>query len=33
FSSAEVTINDIKTGKTYKAGSLNPEVLEESFGT
>ena len=32
FSPAEITINDIKTGKTYKAGTLNPEVLKQSFG-
>ncbi|MEE8182345.1 MAG: methenyltetrahydromethanopterin cyclohydrolase [Candidatus Thorarchaeota archaeon] len=32
FSPAEITINDIKTGNTYKAGSLNPEVLKQSFG-
>ncbi len=32
FSPAEITINDIKTGKTYKAGNLNPEVLKQSFG-
>ena len=32
FSPAEVTINDIVKGKTYKAGALNPEVLKQSFG-
>ncbi len=32
FSPAEITINDIVNGKTYKAGGLNPEVLKQSFG-
>ena len=32
FSPAEVTMNDIEKGKTYKAGALNPEVLKQSFG-
>ena len=32
YGPAEITINDIKTGKTYKAGNLNPEVLKQSFG-
>lgn len=32
FSPAEITINDIAKGKTYKAGDVNAEVLKESFG-
>ncbi|MFX0045355.1 MAG: methenyltetrahydromethanopterin cyclohydrolase [Candidatus Hermodarchaeota archaeon] len=32
FSPAEITINDIVNGKTYKAGALNPDVLKQSFG-
>ncbi len=32
FSPAEITINDIAKGKTYKAGNINPEVLKQSFG-
>ena len=31
FSPAEITINDIIGGKTYRAGKLNPEVLKQSF--
>jgi methenyltetrahydromethanopterin cyclohydrolase len=32
FSPAEVTINDSETGGVYHFGSLNPDVLLESFG-
>ncbi|MHA2192450.1 MAG: methenyltetrahydromethanopterin cyclohydrolase, partial [Candidatus Thorarchaeota archaeon] len=32
FSPAEITVNDIVKGKTYKAGDVNPEVLKQSFG-
>ncbi|UCE09093.1 MAG: methenyltetrahydromethanopterin cyclohydrolase [Candidatus Thorarchaeota archaeon] len=32
FSPAEVTINDIVKGRTYKAGALDPKVLKQSFG-
>jgi methenyltetrahydromethanopterin cyclohydrolase len=32
FSPAEVTMNDIVKGKTYKAGALDPAVLKQSFG-
>ena len=31
FSPAEITINDIETGKVYHAGEVNPEVLRISF--
>lgn len=33
FSPAEVTINDSLNGEVYHFGSLNPDVLLESFGT
>ncbi|MHA1935331.1 MAG: methenyltetrahydromethanopterin cyclohydrolase, partial [Candidatus Thorarchaeota archaeon] len=32
FSPAEITLNDITSGKTFKAGSLNPDILKKSFG-
>ncbi|MGY5852127.1 MAG: methenyltetrahydromethanopterin cyclohydrolase [Candidatus Thorarchaeota archaeon] len=32
FAPAEITINDIVSGKTYKAGALDPDVLKQSFG-
>ena len=32
FSPAEITLNDIVKGKTYKAGYVNAEVLKQSFG-
>jgi methenyltetrahydromethanopterin cyclohydrolase len=32
FSPAEVTLKDIKSGKVYKAGALNPDVLKRSLG-
>jgi methenyltetrahydromethanopterin cyclohydrolase len=32
FSPAEVTINDSESGKVHRFGSLNPDVLLESFG-
>ncbi len=32
FSPAQVVIKDIKSGKEYKAGELNPEVLKRSLG-
>ena len=32
FSPAEVTISHIETGKIYRAGKLNPEVLKKSLG-
>ncbi len=32
FAPAEITINDVVNGKTFKAGALNPDVLKESFG-
>jgi methenyltetrahydromethanopterin cyclohydrolase len=32
FSPAEITINHIETGKIYRAGQLNPEVLARSLG-
>ena len=31
FSPAEITINDVIGGKTYRAGKLNPDVLKQSF--
>jgi methenyltetrahydromethanopterin cyclohydrolase len=32
FAPAEITINDIVNGKTYKSGALDPDVLKQSFG-
>lgn len=32
FASAVVIINDVRTGKTLRAGEVNPEMLAKSFG-
>ncbi len=32
FAPAEMTVNDLDTGKTYHAGHLNAEVILESYG-
>ena len=32
FSPAEITLNDITSGKTFKAGALNADILKKSFG-
>jgi methenyltetrahydromethanopterin cyclohydrolase len=32
FSPAEITINHIETGKIYKSGDLNPDILRASLG-
>ncbi|MBE0521278.1 MAG: methenyltetrahydromethanopterin cyclohydrolase [Candidatus Methanoperedenaceae archaeon] len=32
FAPAEITVNDIETGKTFHSGHLNGEVILESFG-
>jgi len=32
FAPAEVTVNDLETGKTYHCGHLNGEVILESYG-
>ncbi len=32
FAPAEVVINDMRTGKTYRAGAVNVELLKKSFG-
>ncbi len=32
FAPAEVTVNEMKSGKTFTSGKINPEVLLESFG-
>ncbi len=32
FAPAEVTVNDLDTGKTYHSGHLNAEVILESYG-
>ena len=32
FAPAELTVNDLDTGKTYHAGHLNAEVILESYG-
>jgi methenyltetrahydromethanopterin cyclohydrolase len=31
FSPAEITVNDITSGRTFKAGHVNPEVLKQSL--
>lgn len=32
FAPAEITVNDLETGKTYHTGHLNGEVILESYG-
>ena len=32
FAPAEVTVNELKSGKTFISGKINPDVLLESFG-
>ena len=32
FAPAEVVINDLTTGKMYKEGFVNAELLKKSFG-
>jgi methenyltetrahydromethanopterin cyclohydrolase len=32
FAPAEVTVNEMKSGKTFTSGKINPEVLLQSFG-
>lgn len=32
FAPAEITVNDLETGKTYHTGHLNGEVIMESYG-
>jgi methenyltetrahydromethanopterin cyclohydrolase len=32
FAPAEVTVNDLDTGRTYHTGHLNAEVIQESYG-
>jgi methenyltetrahydromethanopterin cyclohydrolase len=31
FSPAEVTINDTKSGKTFRAGRVNPALLKQGL--
>ncbi len=33
FSPAEVTFNNLRTGRAWRFGSLRPDVIEKSFGT
>lgn len=32
FAPAEITVNELKSGKSFTSGKINPEVLLESFG-
>lgn len=32
FAPAEITVNELKSGKTFASGAINPEVLLQSFG-
>ena len=32
FAPAQIIINNAKTGRTFKAGQINPEVLAQSLG-
>ncbi|MCL2134731.1 MAG: methenyltetrahydromethanopterin cyclohydrolase [Candidatus Bathyarchaeota archaeon] len=32
FAPAAIIVNNIKTGRTFKAGKINPQILLESFG-
>ena len=32
FAPAEITVNELKSGKAFTSGAINPEVLLESFG-
>ena len=32
FAPAEITVNELNSGKTFTSGKLNPEVLLKSFG-
>jgi len=32
FAPAEITVNEIKSGKTFTSGGINTEILLESFG-
>ncbi|MHC1567220.1 MAG: methenyltetrahydromethanopterin cyclohydrolase [Candidatus Syntropharchaeia archaeon] len=32
FAPAEITVNELKSGKTFVGGKINPDVLIESFG-
>ncbi len=32
FAPAQITINNVNTGKTYQAGKINIEILKKSFG-
>ncbi len=32
FAPAEITVNEVNSGKTFTSGAINPEVLLESFG-
>ena len=32
FAPAEVVINDMRTGETFRAGGVNVELLMKSFG-
>ena len=32
FAPAEITVNELNSGKTFTSGEINPEVLLESFG-
>jgi len=32
FAPAEITINEVNSGKTFTSGKINTEVLLESFG-
>jgi len=32
FAPAEITVNELNSGKTFTSGKINPEVLLESFG-
>jgi len=32
FAPAEITVNELKSGRTFASGAINPEVLLQSFG-
>jgi len=32
FAPAEITVNELKSGKTFTSGGIKPDILLESFG-
>jgi len=32
FAPAQITVNELNSGKTFTSGKINREVLRESFG-